>query len=97
MSPIVVTLTLICLNVVFTNTESILGEEKEGIMLCDICKVREAKVHKTVRGTPIFGKKPPRPKHFCEECFELVSQKIGPGLPVKKPEYQPRKINGDRE
>ena len=65
-------------------------------MLCDICKVREATVHKIKRETLISRKKA-HLRHFCDECFELVAQKIGPGLPVKKPDYQPRKINGNRE
>jgi len=60
-------------------------------MLCDVCKVREAKVHEMKRGTVISGKKV-YPSHFCEECFGLVTQKIGAGAPVKKPMVHPPKI-----
>ena len=56
-------------------------------MLCDICKVKKA-VHKMKRG--VF------PGHFCEECFELVTQKISAGKPVKKPIVHPHKTNGER-
>jgi hypothetical protein len=66
----------------------------DGIMLCDLCKVKEA-VHKMKRGMLGPGKKE-YPGHFCDDCYELVSQKIGPGLPVKKPVVHPRKTNGTR-
>jgi hypothetical protein len=34
--------------------------------------------------------------HFCDECFELVTQKISAGLPVKMPIVHPQKTNGER-
>jgi len=60
-------------------------------MLCEVCKIKEAKIHKMARGVPISEKKI-RPKRFCEECFELVTQKIGPGLPIKRPVLDRRKL-----
>jgi hypothetical protein len=86
-----------CLNIVFTNTGNILVHVpgRREFMLCDVCKVRETKVHEMKRGTVISGKKV-YPRHFCEECFELVTKKIGAGPPVKKPMVHPQKIIGEK-
>ena len=64
-----------------------MSEEGNEVMFCDICKANQATIHRMVarnKGSTGSGKII-HLKHFCLECFEIVTQKIGKSPPYKLP------------
>ena len=49
-------------------------------MLCDVCGVREATIHKTVThsNVPAVSGKTMPVRHYCTRCFEKASPRIKP-------------------